>query len=35
MNTEERVELLKEYFNKLVYTDEPKELIKIGRREIN
>jgi hypothetical protein len=34
MNTEDRVELLKEYFDKLVYTDEPKELIQIGR-EIN
>jgi hypothetical protein len=35
MNTEDRVEMLKEYFDKLLYTDGPKELIKTGRREIN
>jgi len=35
LNTEDRVEILKEYFDKLLYIDEPKELIKTGRREIN
>ena len=35
MNTKERAEIWKEYFDKLVNTEEPKELIKIGSREIN
>jgi hypothetical protein len=30
MNTKERAEIWKEYFDKLLYTGEPKELIKIG-----
>ena len=34
MNTKERAEIRKEYFDKLLYTGEPKELIKIGTREI-
>jgi hypothetical protein len=35
MNTKERAEIWKEYFDKLLYTGEPKVLIKIGNREIN
>jgi len=35
MNTKERAERWKEYFDKLLNTVEPKELIKIGNREIN
>ena len=35
MNTEERAEISKEYFDKLLITEELKELIKIGNREIN
>jgi len=35
MNTKERAEICKEYFDKLLDTEEPKELIKIGNREIN
>jgi len=35
MNTKERAEIWKEYFEKLLNTEEPKELIKIGNREIN
>ena len=35
MNTKERAEVWKEYFDKLLNTEEPKELIKIGNREIN
>ena len=35
MNTKERAETWKEYFDKLLNTEEPKELIKIGNREIN
>jgi len=35
LNTEERAEISKEYFDKLLITEEPKELIKIGNREIN
>ena len=34
MNNKERVEIWKEYFDKLLNT-EPKELIEIGNREIN
>jgi len=35
MNTKERAEIWKVYFDKLLNTEEPKELIKIGSREIN
>jgi hypothetical protein len=35
MNTKERAEIWKEYFDKLLNTEEPRELIKIGNREIN
>ena len=35
MNTKERAEIWKEYFDISLYTEEPKELIKIGNREIN
>jgi len=35
MNTKERAEIWKEYFDKLLYTEDPKKLIKIGNREIN
>jgi len=35
INTKERAEIWKEYFDKLLYTKEPKELIKIGNRETN
>jgi len=35
MNTKDRAEIWKEYFDKLLNTEEPKELIKIGSREIN
>ena len=35
MNTKERAEIWKEYFDKLLNTEEPKDLIKIGSREIN
>ena len=34
MNTKERTEIWKEYFDKLLNTVEPKELIKIGNIEI-
>ena len=34
-NTKERAEIWKEYFDKLLNTEEPKGLIKIGNREIN
>ena len=34
LNTKERSEIWKEYFYKLQNTEEPKELIKIGNREI-
>jgi len=34
MNTKERAEMRKEYFDKLLNTEEPKELIKIGNREM-
>ena len=35
MNTKERAEVWKEYFDKLLNTEEPKELIKKGRKEIS
>jgi len=35
MNTKERAEICKEYFDELLNTEEPKELIKIGNRKIN
>jgi len=35
MNTKEKAEIWKEYFNKLLNTAEPNELIKIENREIN
>jgi len=35
MNTKEREEIWKEYFDKLLNAEEPKELIKKGDREIN
>ena len=33
MNSKERQEIQKEYFDKLLNTEEPKELIKTGNRE--
>ena len=35
MNTDQRAEIWKEYFDGLLNTEEPKQLIKIGNREIN
>jgi hypothetical protein len=35
VNTKQKAEIWKEYFDKLLNTEEPKELIKIGNREIN
>jgi len=35
MSTKERAEIRKEYVDKLLHTEEPNELIKIGNREIN
>jgi len=35
INTKERAEIWKEYFDKLLNTEETMELIKIGNREIN
>jgi hypothetical protein len=35
MNTKERAEIWKEYFAKLLNTEEPKELSQTGNREIN
>jgi len=35
MNTKEIPEIWKEYFDKLLNTEEPTELVKIGNREIN
>jgi len=35
MNTKERAELWKDYFDKLLNKEEPKKLIKTGNREIN
>ena len=34
MNTEHRTQIREEYFEKLLNTEEPKELIKIGNREL-
>ena len=34
MNTEEKAEIWKEYFDKLLNTEEPRELIKRGNKEI-
>ena len=33
MDTKERAEIWKEYFDKLLNTEEPMELLKIGNRE--
>jgi len=35
MDTKDRTQIWEEYFEKLLNTEEPKELIKIGNREIN
>jgi hypothetical protein len=35
MNTKERAEIWKEYFDKLLNSETPKKLIKTGNREIN
>jgi len=35
MNIKEKAEIWKEYFDKLLNTEEPKELIKTGNRGIN
>ena len=35
MNTEHRRQIWEEYFEKLLNTEEPKELIEIGNVEIN
>jgi len=35
VNITEKAEKWKEYFEKLLNTEEPKELLKIGNREIN
>jgi len=35
MNTKHRAQIWEEYFDKLLNTEEPKELIKTGDREIN
>ena len=35
MNTKEKAEIWKEYFDKLLNTDEPKALIKQGNKEIS
>ena len=34
MNTKEKAEIWKEYFDKLLNTEEPSELIKKGNKEI-
>jgi len=34
INTKERAEIWKEYFDKLLYTEETEKLIKIGNSEI-
>ena len=34
MNTKEKAEIWKEYFDKLLNTEEPRELIKKGNKEI-
>ena len=35
MNTKERTEICKQYFDKLLYTKEPKELSQTGNKETN
>jgi len=35
MNTKEKAEMWKEYFDKLLNTEEPRELIKKGNKEIS
>jgi hypothetical protein len=35
MNNKERAEIWKEYFDKLLYIEEPKELIQLGNKDIN
>ena len=35
MITEHRTQIWEEYFEELLNTEEPKELIKIGNRDIN
>ena len=35
MNTKEKAEIQKEYFDKLLNTEEPRELIKKGNKEIS
>ena len=35
INTKEKAEILKEYFDKLLNTEEPRELIKKGNKEIS
>ena len=35
INTKERAEIWKEYFDKLLHTEETEKLIKIGNSEIN
>jgi len=35
MNTKDKAEIWKEYFDKLLNTEEPKELIKKGNKEIS
>jgi len=35
MNIKEKAEIWKEYFDKLLNTEEPRELIKKGNKEIN
>jgi hypothetical protein len=35
MNTKEKAEIWKEYFEKLLNTEEPRELIKKGNKEIS
>ena len=35
MNTKEKVEIWKEYFDELLNTEEPRELIKKGNKEIS
>jgi hypothetical protein len=35
LNIKEREEIWTEYFDKLLYPEEPKKLIKIGNTEIN
>ena len=35
MNTQEKAKIWKEYFDKLLNTEEPKELIKKGNKEIS